>query len=122
MVDKVIVQVLGFLGSLREYSYIDRLGNIIDEIAFKEAIRDAIRSYYALCLDKTGKEKCVEYEKGIGVECFDISKDELEKEISQILDKLSKSTRIEIIESSREMALKAYAAIPKIRGERMCTK
>ncbi len=42
---KVLVEVLGFLGALKNYSYIDRLGNAVDEVTVEEALRDAIRAY-----------------------------------------------------------------------------
>ncbi|MET1160251.1 MAG: hypothetical protein ABWW65_04765 [Thermoprotei archaeon] len=115
-----IIEVLAFLGSIGDYSYIDRLGNAIDEITFMEAIKDSIRAYYTNCLEAP---KCVEYdrEKKLGVRCPDLKPDQLEKIINGILANVSKVSRAEIIKLARELALKAYARIPIMREQYRCT-
>ena len=114
-----IIQVLSFLGAIGDYSYLDRLGNAIDEISVLEALRDAIRAYYTNCL---GKRACVEYnrENKLGVLCPEIKSEELEQAVSQITAKISKASRVEIIKMSREFALKAYAKIPETRKRLEC--
>jgi len=115
-----IIEVLSFLGSTGDYSYLDRLGNAIDEISILEALRDAIRAYYTNCLDKRA---CMEYdrESRIGVLCPELKPEDLEQVVSQITAKLGKASRVEIIKLSRELALKAYAKIPEIREKLKCT-
>jgi len=114
-----IIEVLSFLGSTGDYSYLDRLGNAIDEISILEALRDAIRAYYTNCLDKRA---CIEYdrESKIGVLCPEFKPEDLEQVVSQITAKLGKASRVEIIKLSRELALKAYAKIPETRGKLKC--
>jgi len=112
-----IVDLLSFLGALGDYSYIDRLGNAIDEVSVLEALRDAIRAYYTNCL---GEDKCKEYEKGKGVLCPDIKPEELEKRVSQLIDNISKASRVELIKLSRDLALRAYARIADMRSKYAC--
>jgi CRISPR-associated protein Csa5 len=113
-----ILDLLSFLGVLGDYSYIDRLGNAIDEVTILESLRDAIRAYYTNCLRE---KKCIEYSENVGVLCPDISSEELEKAVSVISAKLATINRVEIIKLSRELALKAYARIPLIKEKHRCT-
>jgi CRISPR-associated protein Csa5 len=113
-----ILDLLSFLGVLGDYSYIDRLGNAIDEVTILESLRDAIRAYYTNCLRE---KKCIEYSENVGVLCPDISSEELEKTVSVISAKLATINRVEIIKLSRELALKAYARIPLIKEKNRCT-
>jgi len=116
---EALIEVLSFLGATGDYSYLDRLGNAIDEVSILEAIRDAIRAYYTNCLEK---RECIEYNRKqkLGVLCPELKFEELERAISFITTKLSKSTRVEIIKLSRELALKAYSKIPDIRVKLEC--
>jgi len=113
-----ILDLLSFLGALGDYSYIDRLGNAIDEITVLESLRDAIRAYYTNCLKD---RRCIEYSKNVGVLCPEISSEDLEKTISVISAKLATTSRVEIIRLSRELSLKAYARIPLIKEKYKCT-
>lgn len=114
-----ITNLLAFLGALGDYSYIDRIGNAIDEVTLTESLRDAIRAFYTNCLQE---RKCVEYdrEQKLGVLCPEISPGKLNEVIAWISSHISKATRVEIIKLSREIALKSYAKIPLIRIEYKC--
>ncbi len=114
-----VIEVLSFLGATGDYSYLDRLGNAIDEISVLEALRDAIRAYYTNCLRE---RVCIEYdrENKLGVLCPEFKSEELEQVISHITAKISKASRVEIIKLSRELALKAYAKIPETRKRLEC--
>lgn len=114
---KEIIQLLGFLGALRNYGYIDRVGNAIDEVTIEEALRDAIRAYLTQCVE-AGK-KCIELGENIGITCPDINPESLEESIKMILKEIKKS-KVELIKFSRSLALEAYASIPKIREEHTC--
>jgi len=121
MREEVLIEILSFLGALNDYSYLDRLGNAIDEVSILEALRDAIRAFYTNC----SKEKvCVEYdrERKLGVICPEVKPEELSATISQIADRVSKGKigRVEMIRLSRELALKAYAKIPEVRNTHAC--
>jgi CRISPR-associated protein Csa5 len=113
-----ILDLLSFLGALGDYSYIDRLGNAIDEVTVLESLRDAIRAYYTNCLKE---RKCIEYSENVGVLCPDIPPEELEKTVSIISSRLTTTNRVEIIKLSRELALKAYARISLIKERYKCT-
>lgn len=114
-----LVILLAFLGATGDYSYIDRLGNAIDEVTILESLRDAIRAYYTNCL---GERKCVEYdrERKLGVMCPSISSEKLDTIVEFVSRHLSRASRIEIIRLSREMALRSYAKVPRIRSEYAC--
>jgi len=113
------VEILSFLGAIEEYSYIDRIGNAIDEISVLEALKDAVRAYYTNCMKE---KKCVEYnrELKLGVYCPDVKPEELDQIISSISARVGKVSRIELIKLSRELALKAYARIPEVRKRLEC--
>ncbi|AFK51442.1 hypothetical protein TCELL_1019 [Thermogladius calderae 1633] len=116
-----IIEILAFLGAIGDYSYIDRIGNAVDEVTLMESVRDAIRAYYTNCL---GETKCVIYdkEKNLGVYCPSIDAESIDKAVSVMLAKLGKSTRVEMIKLSREIALKAYAEIPVVRDKLKCSQ
>ncbi len=105
-----IVEVLSFLGALRDYSAIDRLGNAIDEISFYEAVRDAIRAYYARC--GVNGEECVDIGDGERkIRCPSIAAEDLENDVNQISRTLGSQDKLRIIKLSRELAMKSYAKI-----------
>jgi len=119
MFDQVL-NVLSFLGATGDYSYLDRLGNAIDEVSVLEALRDAIRAYYANCLDE---QKCIEYdkEKKLGVKCLNLKSEEIEQEVSHMIARLSKLSRVDVIRLSRELALRAYAKVLEVRETMQCS-
>lgn len=103
-----IVKVLAFLGAMKDYSAIDRLGNAIDEVSFYEAIRDAIRAYNSYCREGVSKQE---------VPCpKDIDHQKLDEEINQISRILGSQDKLKVIQLSRELAVKSYAKIPLILG------
>ncbi len=108
-----LVEVLAFLGALRDYSYIDRLSTALNEASVYEALNDAIRAYLSLC---QGKEK---YEtKDAVYECPQVSGDELAKEVEEVKKAVKGKPGGEVVKFSRELAMQAYAAIPKVRVEK----
>lgn len=114
-----IIQVLAFLGVQKDYSYIDRLGNALDEVSILESVRDALRAYHATCGEK---EECIEVREGVGIKCPNINWEELEKSINALAAMLSTKSRPEIVRLSRELATKAYATIPRFSSENyLCT-
>jgi CRISPR-associated protein Csa5 len=98
-----IVSILAYLGSQKDYSYIDRLGNAIDEISIMEALRDAVRSFITKCEEPESK-------------CPSIDFQELDKSLNTLLEKISPKhqkqvIKLEVIKLARELSLKAYAKI-----------
>lgn len=115
---KEVVQLLGFLGALRSYGFIDRVGNAVDEATVLEALRDAVRAYLTLCLERR-ERRCVEVEKGVEIKCPDLNPEELEKSIG-VVGSVIRRSKVDLIKVSREIALRAYASIPKMIENR-CT-
>lgn len=113
-----VTKLLGFLGALKDYSYIDRVGNAIDEVTLLEALKDAIRAYHTRCIDQ--KDACIEYDVGVGVKCPELRAEDLERAVAIAISE-SRKSRIELSRFSRSVALRAYAAIPRIRLELNCT-
>lgn len=107
-----LVEILGFLGAMKDYSYIDRVSTALNETSVYEALKDAIRAYLSLC--PPDKHCWAEYKEKL-YECPKVSGDELEKEIEVILKEMKGKSGGEIVKYSRELAMKAYAAIPKVK-------
>lgn len=121
---KEIVKLLGFLAATGDYSYVDKIGNAIDEVTLLDALKDALRAYQTYCAGR--KEVCIEYGEGSGISCPELEPDAVERAISEITALASKvsrgeASRIELSRLSRELALRAYAIIPVLRRELACT-
>ncbi|MEM4624505.1 MAG: hypothetical protein QXR24_03820 [Thermosphaera sp.] len=106
-----IIEILAFLGAKKDYSYIDRLGNALDEISIMEAIRDAIRAYFALCRERPGS---VDLDEGRVVMCPSITDAELERAVNMLASMLQNRPRTEIVKLARELSMRAYARIPSM--------
>lgn len=107
-----LIEILGFLGAMRDYSYIDRLSGALDETGIYEALNDAIRAYLSLC--QLGRKCWVEHKDKL-YECPETSRDELEKNVETVLREIEGKSGAEIVRYSRQLAMRAYATIPKIR-------
>ncbi len=93
----VLVEVLAFFAAQRNYGYIDRLGNALDEVTAYEALRDALRDYYSICVDR--KQEC----------CPDINPEDLENAIKYFISHLSGKGGDVIVRETRKIALEALA-------------
>ena len=93
-----IIDMLAFLGSQKDYSYIDRLGNALDEISILEAIRDAMRAFYATC----GSE---------GTNCPQIDAQKLQDDVNILTSIIQNKPRFQVLQLARELSLKSYARI-----------
>jgi CRISPR-associated protein Csa5 len=114
-----LVDILGFLGGQKEYSYIDRLGNSLDEISIMEAVMDALRVYHTLC--RNGG-KCVKIDESVGIRCPEVDLNNLESSVDFLRRILASKSRIEVIKLSREIAMRAYARISyMLSEENRCT-
>jgi len=107
-----LIAILGFLGAMKNYSYIDRLSVALDEISVYEVLKDAIRTYLSLCSDKKevelGEEKIL---------CPQIDTEKLEAEVNEIILHVKGKSGGEIVKITRELALQAYATIPDIESK-----
>ena len=110
--DNLIV-ILGFLGAMKNYSYIDRLSVALDETSVYEALKDAIRTYLSLCSDK----KEVELGEEEKILCQQIDTEKLEAEVNEIILHVKGRSGGEIVKITRELALQAYATIPDIESK-----
>ena len=110
--DKIrkIIEVLGFLGAMRDFGYIDRLATALNEVSVYESLNDALRAYLSLCFEKDS----IEYKNKIYM-CPKVSEDDLLKEIEFIKGSITGRSGAEIVRFSRELALRAYATIPTIK-------
>jgi len=111
-IDKIrkIIEVLGFLGAMRDFGYIDRLATALNEVSVYESLNDALRAYLSLCFEKDS----IEYKNKIYM-CPKVSEDDLLKEIEFIKGSITGRSGAEIVRFSRELALRAYATIPTIK-------
>jgi len=107
-----IIEVLAFLGATRDYSYIDRLGNSVDEVSILEAVRDALRAYYTWCGSPPKPGDIKEVSGGLKVKCPDVKLDELSKAVDVLANYIAGKSRVEQVKLARELSLRAYARIP----------
>jgi len=108
-----LVKVLGFLGAMRDYSYVDRLSAALDEISVYETLKDAIRTYLSLCFSKQE----VELGEGERILCPQIDSERLETEVNEIISHVKGKPGGEIVKITRELTLQAYAAIPVLESK-----
>jgi CRISPR-associated protein Csa5 len=114
-----LVRVLAFFAALRNYGYVDRLGNALDEVTALEALKDSIRDFHSLCFDS--KDKCVETKIGgeeIKLRCPDVSAEDLMKDFDGFIESIKGKPSDVIIKSTRRLALAALAEKEILRGER----
>ncbi len=109
-----LIDILGFLGALGDYSYIDRLGNAIDESTMIESLKDAIRMYHTV-LNRC-KNNCYEVNEGEYIVCVRVEPDKLEESLNKLLAMIASKPRIGQVKLAREIATKSYARLLKIRN------
>jgi len=114
-----LITVLSFFAALRNYGYVDRLGNSLDEVTALEAVKDAIRDYHSLCLDS--KEKCVETRVGgeeIKLKCPDVTAEELARDFNEFLKAIEGKPGSAIVKITRRISLEALAEKEILRSYR----
>lgn len=112
-----VIEILAFYAATRNYSYIDRLANALDEVTAYEAVRDALRDFYSQCVDR--REKCVEVSEELKVLCPEVDLGLLEKAVDELLRRIRGRSGDVIVRETREVALAALARKPKVM-ERRC--
>ena len=114
-----LVRVLAFFAALRNYGYVDRLGNALDEVTALEALKDSIRDFHSLCFDS--KDKCVETKIGgeeIRLRCPDVSAEDLMKDFNDFIESIKGKPGDLIVRSTRRLTLAALAEKEILRSER----
>lgn len=112
-----LVTVLAFFAALRNYGYVDRLGNSLDEVTALEAIKDAIRDFHTVCLDS--KEKCVETKVGgeeIKLRCPEVTAERLARDFDEFVRAIEGRPGNVIVRITRRIALEALAEKELLRG------
>lgn len=112
-----VIDVLAFYAAVRNYGYVDRLANAIDEVTAYEALRDALRDFYSQCVDR--RDKCVEVTQDLKILCPEIELGQLEKAVGEFLRRIRGKPGDVIVRETREIALAALARKPKLM-ERRC--
>lgn len=112
-----LIEILAFYAATRNYSYIDRLANALDEVTAYEAVRDSLRDFYSQCIDR--EDKCVEVSENLKIICPDVDLGLLEKSVNEFLKRIGGKSGDIIVKETRELALAALARKPKIM-ERRC--
>ncbi|MFN7106384.1 MAG: hypothetical protein ACK4M3_07380, partial [Pyrobaculum sp.] len=92
-----LVDVLAYFAAQKNYGYIDRIGNALDEMTIHEAIRDALRDYHSLCVDRQQAN------------CPNIDLGDVEKATNMIISELREKSGGEIVRVARQIAVKALA-------------
>jgi len=111
--------VLAFFSAMKNYGYVDRLGNALNEITAVEALKDAIRDFHSTCLDSP--DKCVEVKMGseaLKLKCPEIDVEELHKDLEEFITKLSGKSGDVIVKETRKLALRALASKEKVKLEK----
>jgi len=120
-----IIDMLAFFAAMRNYSYVDVIGNALERTTVLEALGNAIRDFLATCVQATPEQR-KKLEEEDKVRCPSISADELQKAIESF-NKISYSLeeKGELIRFLRELYVRSLARAPKFkvqeaesRGER----
>ncbi|MEZ0346152.1 MAG: hypothetical protein ABWK01_06350 [Infirmifilum sp.] len=102
-----LVEILAFFSALRNYGYVDRLGNALDEVTAMEAVKDVLRDFHSQCVDRP--QKCVEISEGVSIPCPDIKVEALEEAASTFVSLVRGKPSDEVVRVTREIALEALA-------------
>lgn len=112
-----IVEVFAFYAATRNYGYIDRLANALDEVTAYEAVRDALRDFYSQCVDR--QDKCIEVSESLKILCPEVELGELERAVRDFLKRIEGKPGDAIVRETREIALLALGRKPRLL-ERRC--
>ena len=103
--EEVFADILAYFAAKRRYSYVDMIGNALDNIIAMEVLKDAIRDFKSSCIDNP--------EPDPDAICPSISEEELEKAGRILSDTLKKADTKNLILITREIAVKALARAPR---------
>ncbi|MEM0366127.1 MAG: hypothetical protein QXD80_07275 [Acidilobaceae archaeon] len=101
-----LVEILAFFAAQRNYGYIDRIGNALDEITVYEAIKDVLRDYHSLCSDKPAQDRIVEVkirETTFKLRCPNIEPEDLEESIYKFIGHIKGKSGYDIVKETRNL-------------------
>jgi len=109
----LVVEMLGFLTATRDYSFVDRVGNALDNIVVMDAVKDALRAYLSLCVHSADKR--VEVSEGKYIQCPELDPEELDKQVNALLNEVRELKGGELVKIARDLATRALSASLKYR-------
>ena len=112
-----LIEILAFFSAMRNYGYIDRLSNSLDEVTAYEALKDAMRDYLSQCVDR--RDKCVEVDRETKLLCPDVNPDDLREAVNTFMAKIKDQPGDVIVKETRRLALMALSRKVKAM-ERRC--
>ena len=110
-----IIEMFAFFAAMRNYSYLDILGNALERTTALEALGSALRDFRSTCLDASpqAREKLKEDKK---VECPRIDLKALENSIDSFNRIMaSKEEKGELVTFLREIYVKSLAMASKFK-------
>ena len=107
-----LVKVLAFFAALRNYGYVDRLGNALDPITAYEAIRDAIRDFDSACI---ASDKKVHEAQEFLVKCPEVTSEEVDAAVRFFERLTGFGSGAELVRVTREVAMEAMAMAGSLR-------
>ncbi len=111
-----IIDVFAFFAAMRNYGYVDILGNALERTTALEALATAIRDFRSTCLDATPAARA-RLEKEEGVRCPSIGAEELQRAVeafSGITAKLESEGRL--VPFLREIYVKALSRASRFKA------
>jgi len=111
----LVVEMIGFLTATRDYSFVDRVGNALDNVIVIEAVRDALRTFISLCVHSVDKR--VEVEEGQYIPCPELNHEELERQVDKFLDNIKELRGGKLVEIARDLAARALASSLKYKPQ-----
>ena len=94
---ELLVELLAYFAAQRNYGYIDKLGNALDEITAYEALKDALRDYNSVCVDR--RQEC----------CPNIDPARLEMAVKNFIESISGKSGDVIVKETRKLSLEVLA-------------
>ncbi len=114
-----IVSMLAFFAAMRNYGYVDAIGNALERTTALEALGNALRDFLVTCV-QASPEARAKLESDEKVRCPNVSAKELQEAVESFNRlTLALEERGELVRFLREIYVRALALAPsfKVEGE-----
>ena len=109
-----LIEILAAFAAARKYSYVDRIGNSLEQLTALEALKDALRDLDSTCREGGFIE--IDRERNICVPCPSVSSEDLKNSVG-FFEAMMRKGRREFLELTRKIAARALSRAQDYRRE-----